>query len=125
MRNNVVRIALLGAESTGKTRLAIDLAQTLQAIGIEAVNVPETLREWCDTQGRTPLAYEQLGIAEQQAERIFSIQSGWVIADTSPLMTAVYSDFIFHDVRQSIPRCSCICKFSFTSNRDNCERIQS
>ena len=97
MRNNVVRIALLGAESTGKTRLAIDLAQTLQAIGIEAVNVPETLREWCDTQGRTPLAHEQLGIAEQQADRIFSIQSGWVIADTSPLMTAVYSDFIFQD----------------------------
>lgn len=97
MRNNVVRIALLGAESTGKTRLAADLAQTLQAIGIEAVNVPEILREWCDTQGRTPLAHEQLGIAELQATRIFSIQSGWVIADTSPVMTAVYSDFMFQD----------------------------
>jgi hypothetical protein len=43
------------------------------------------------------LIHEQLGIAKQQADRIFSIPSGWVIADTSPLMTAVYSDFIFQD----------------------------
>ena len=98
MQDKAVRIALLGAESTGKTQLAVDLTQTLNAMDIEAVNVPETLRAWCDAQGRTPMMHEQLGIAEQQADRIFSIQSGWVIADTSPLMTAVYSDFIFQDV---------------------------
>jgi len=98
MQDKAVRIALLGAESTGKTQLAQDLTQTLNAMDIQAVNVPETLREWCDAQGRTPMMNEQLGIAKQQADRIFSIQSGWVIADTSPLMTAVYSDFIFQDV---------------------------
>lgn len=97
MQNKAIHIALLGAESTGKTQLAFDLKQTLNAIGIDAVNVPETLREWCEAQGRTPLIHEQLGIAKQQADRIFSIPSGWVIADTSPLMTAVYSDFIFQD----------------------------
>jgi nicotinamide riboside kinase len=59
--------------------------------------VPETLREWCDAHGRTPQAHEQAAIAQQHAERIFSISKGWVIADTSPLMTAIYSDYIFQD----------------------------
>jgi nicotinamide riboside kinase len=36
-------------------------------------------------------------IAQRQADRIFSNHKAWVIADTSPLMTAVYSDFIFQD----------------------------
>lgn len=97
MSAKVIRIALLGAESTGKTSLSIGLAKALQSLGLEATIVPETLREWCEVHGRTPLAYEQADIAKQQAERIFSIKQGWVIADTSPLMTAVYSDYIFED----------------------------
>ena len=97
MSAKVIRIALLGAESTGKTSLSIGLAKALQSLGLEATIVPETLREWCEVHGRTPLAYEQADIAKQQAERIFSIKQGWVIADTSPLMTAVYSDYIFQD----------------------------
>jgi nicotinamide riboside kinase len=97
MRNDMVRIALLGAESTGKTDLSLAIAQALQSLGIDAIVIPETLREWCDQKGRTPLQHEQADIAEQHAARIFSIQSGWVIADTSPLMTAVYSDYIFQD----------------------------
>jgi hypothetical protein len=48
--------------------------------------------------GRTPAFHEQRQIAQQQAERIFSIQEGWVIADTTPLMTAVYSDYVFKDL---------------------------
>ena len=47
--------------------------------------------------GRTPALHEQRQIAQQQAERIFSIREGWVIADTTPLMTAVYSDYVFND----------------------------
>jgi nicotinamide riboside kinase len=97
MLADIIRIALLGAESTGKTRLSIDLAQALQAMGFKAVAVPELLREWCDTHGRTPQQHEQADIAAQQAERIFAVPQGWVIADTSPLMTAVYSDYVFQD----------------------------
>jgi nicotinamide riboside kinase len=97
MSAKVIRIALLGAESTGKTSLSIGLAQALQSLGLAATIVPETLREWCEVHGRTPLAHEQADIAKQQAERIFSIKQGWVIADTSSLMTAVYSDCIFQD----------------------------
>ena len=97
MGSEVVRIALLGAESTGKTSLSLGIAQTLQSLGLNATVVPEVLREWCDTRGRTPLQHEQADIAQQQAQRIFGVASGWVIADTSPLMTAIYSDFIFQD----------------------------
>ena len=92
-----VRIALLGAECTGKTQLSLGIAAALQSLGLAVTVVPETLREWCETRQRTPLAHEQLDIAQQHAQRIFSIDHGWVIADTSALMTAVYSDFIFND----------------------------
>lgn len=92
-----VRIALLGAESTGKTSLCKGITQALKAQGLDVTAVPETLREWCDANGRTPQAHEQAAIAREHAERIFSISKGWVIADTSPLMTAIYSDYIFQD----------------------------
>ena len=97
MRTEPLRIALLGAESTGKTSLSLRIAQALQLMGLEASVVPEVLREWCDEQGRTPLQHEQARIAQLQADRTFGLRSGWVIADTTPLMTAVYSDFIFQD----------------------------
>jgi nicotinamide riboside kinase len=97
MSDKPVRIALLGAESTGKTQLSWGIAEALQSLGLQVTVVPETLREWCEAHNRTPLAHEQLEIAQQHAQRIFSIDHGWVIADTSPLMTAVYSDFIFQD----------------------------
>ncbi len=97
MSAKLIRIALLGAESTGKTQLSFGMTKALQSLGLQVTLVPETLREWCDVQGRTPLAHEQLAIAQTQAQRIFSVTQGWVIADTSPLMTAVYSDFIFKD----------------------------
>jgi uridine kinase len=47
-------IALLGAESTGKTALAHALVQLLVQQGQDAVAVDEYLREWCAVQGRTP-----------------------------------------------------------------------
>ena len=98
MSNRVIRVALLGAESTGKTSLSQHITKALLAQGQMAVYVPEVLREWCQMNGRTPALHEQRQIAQQQAERIFSIREGWVIADTTPLMTAVYSDYVFKDL---------------------------
>lgn len=92
-------IALLGAESTGKTALAHALAQQLQQQGIDAVAVDEYLREWCAMHGSTPQQHEQLGIASEQQQRIAAAaaQHSIVIADTTALMTAVYSDYVFAD----------------------------
>lgn len=91
-------IALVGAESTGKTVLAQALAERLQARGIAATLVPEYLREWCEREGRTPRPDEQQAIADEQTRRIEAAAArGVVVADTTALMTAVYSELLFAD----------------------------
>lgn len=93
-------IGIVGAESTGKTHLARDLAAALVGEGFDAVAVPEYLREFCDQHCRTPVASEQAGIAREQTRRIddAAASHGVVIADTTALMIAVYSDLVFGDV---------------------------
>lgn len=93
-------VALLGAESTGKTDLARALAETLaRRTGLRVSWVPEHLRTWCDAKGRTPLRHEQHDIARAQTQAIDDAarDSDLVIADTTALMTAVYSRFVFGD----------------------------
>lgn len=93
-------VAVVGAESTGKTALAQALAEHLAATtGRRCTWVPETLREWCDARARTPRREEQAAIAEQQTARIRDAAAGHdvVVADTTALMTAVYSRIVFDD----------------------------
>lgn len=91
-------IALVGAESTGKTELARAIAQRLQERGTPTTLVGEYLREWCEREGRTPRPDEQQAIADEQARRIeAAAASGVVVADTTALMTAVYSEQLFAD----------------------------
>ncbi len=94
-------IALLGAESTGKSDLAEAMVAALTTEGLSAVVVPEYLREFCDAHGRTPLQSEQAQIAEVQTQRIQQAAQEFdiVVADTTALMTAVYSDIVFADRR--------------------------
>jgi len=96
-------IAIVGAESTGKTTLAAALAERLRAADAGRVAwVPEVLREWCDATGRTPLAHEQGAILRAQHERIAEAAAthDWVVCDTTALMTAVYSTLVFGDDSQ-------------------------
>ncbi|MBX3623546.1 MAG: ATP-binding protein [Rhizobacter sp.] len=92
-------IAIVGAESTGKTTLATGLAEALSQKGLRVARVDEYLREFCILHGRTPHVHEQAGIALEQARRIEAAAAGHdiVVADTSALMIAVYSDLIFRD----------------------------
>jgi len=91
-------IALLGAESTGKTELAKALVQSLGARGTPCTLVTEYLREWCDREGRVPQPDEQQAIVTEQTRRIVAAAAhGDVIADTTALMTALYSDLLFND----------------------------
>lgn len=94
-----VTIALLGAESTGKTRLAGKLAARLDMQGRTAVVVPEVLREWCEREQRTPRPEEQLPIAQEQERRVglAAATADIVIADTTALMVAIYSAMLFED----------------------------
>ena len=92
-------IALLGAESTGKTDMTRALRQRMAAAGIDAAIVPEYLREFCERLGRTPRADEQAHIVAEQTRRIAqaAIQHDVVLADTTALMPAVYSELLFDD----------------------------
>jgi nicotinamide riboside kinase len=117
----LLSIALLGAESTGKSTLAQALHMRLRQADHSVVRVDEVLRRWCDTHGRTPQVHEQPGIAAAQQA---AIEHGWhaprlgpapsgttqatqhhttstglhcVVADTTPLQTAVYSEVLFND----------------------------
>ena len=93
-------ICLIGAECTGKTTLAQHLALTLSGLW-----VPERLRLFCDAHGRTPFQSEQSDILEQQAqdEQEALIEARrqnfpFVFCDTAPLLTAIYSEYVFKDV---------------------------
>jgi nicotinamide riboside kinase len=92
-------IALLGAESTGKTTLARALRDTLDDGTRTVACVGEYLREFCDARGRTPRCEEQRHIADTQTQRIAVAASTHdiVIADTTALTIAVYSEQVFGD----------------------------
>ncbi|MFM1965909.1 MAG: hypothetical protein RL134_1634 [Actinomycetota bacterium] len=93
------RIGLLGGESSGKTTLAIALADALPGFIAE-----EYLRDFVRDFGRTPALDDQEGIYLTQQMTVRTVEraaehSGtpWVIADPLPLMTAVYSIVYFED----------------------------
>jgi nicotinamide riboside kinase len=92
-------IAVLGAESTGKSTLAVALQAALAAEGRRVASVGEVLREFCDAHGRTPRRHEQAGIAAEQTRRIDAAALGHdiVIADTTAVQIAVYSEMVFGD----------------------------
>lgn len=100
MNRTALVIAVLGAESTGKTWLAQALSEHLAlGTGLRCTWVPEWLRLWCDAQGRTPSRHEQAEIAQTQQARIAAASQTHdiVVADTTALMTAVYSLQLFGD----------------------------
>jgi nicotinamide riboside kinase len=92
-------IGIVGAESSGKTQLAQALRTRLAAEGLPAALIGETLREFCEQQRRTPRMAEQAAIAAEQTRRIAAAALGHaaVVADTTALMTAVYSELVFGD----------------------------
>jgi nicotinamide riboside kinase len=92
-------IAVLGAESTGKSTLAAQLCARLHDEGRRVARVDEYLREFCDAHGRTPHVHEQAAIAAEQTRRIRAAAADHdiVVADTTALMIAVYSDWVFAD----------------------------
>lgn len=103
-------IALIGGESSGKTTLATELAESLSIANSVAVT-REVLRDFVDKEGRAPTVDEQQAILKLQIqaeadcarevagdeEWELGENRGFVIADPSVLMTAVYSILYFDD----------------------------
>ncbi len=95
----VLRIAVVGAECTGKSTLCAALAADLPGIA-----VPEALRLFGERCGRTPQAHEQASVVAQQialeqegVRRARAAGHRWVICDSTPLATALYSIDLFGD----------------------------
>ena len=90
------RIGLIGGECTGKSTLAVALAENLPA-GI----VAETLREFVEREGRTPREDEQRDLmAEHRAREDAASDScrlPALVSDPASFMTAVYSVLYFDD----------------------------
>jgi nicotinamide riboside kinase len=93
------RIGLLGGESSGKTTLAMGLADALPAFVAE-----EYLRDFVRDFGRLPTPADQEGIFLTQQMTVGTVERAadyadtpWIIADPLPLMTAVYSIVYFDD----------------------------
>jgi len=98
--STALRIAILGAESTGKSTLASELARSLATGGRRRVAfVEEWLRGWCEREGRTPRRDEQAAIIEEQHRRIEAAAAGHdiVVCDTTAVMTTIYSRLLFDD----------------------------
>jgi nicotinamide riboside kinase len=102
---DVLRIAIVGAECSGKTSLAQSLANAFSK-EYPSAYVPEYLRLFVNQENRTPRTDEQVGIAlEQQAlERTLANdlikqhskpEFVLLFCDTTPLMTCIYSEVVF------------------------------
>ena len=92
----VIRVAILGAESTGKSTLAAALAQRHRTVW-----VPEYLREFVTTEQRVPFEADQVRIARVQMAREDAAAAGarnFLFCDTTPFMTALYSDVYWGQV---------------------------
>jgi HTH-type transcriptional repressor of NAD biosynthesis genes len=95
----MMRVGILGAECTGKSKLAQSLSLRLSKGLNHATWIPEVLREWCNREGRTPLAHEQSDIALEQMRRIEAAPPcDFLLVDSPPLMTAIYSELYFSDL---------------------------
>lgn len=87
------RIALLGAESSGKTTLAVELTAALCEMGYNAGLVPEFLRTWCEQNSRLPNFEDQEIILEGQLalEDAAATRFDIVVCDPAAITTGFYS----------------------------------
>ncbi len=103
--SQIIRVAIVGAECSGKTSLANDLAKAFSP-EMPSAYVPEYLRMFVDLENRTPRAEEQLNIALKQLSLEQSIAQELItqhhdpefvllFCDTTPLMTCIYSEVVF------------------------------
>ena len=98
-------ISVVGGESTGKSTLAAQLG-----LRLPGVVVREALRTWVEEHGRIPLPTEQTtGMNAHRESEISGLRhaeqtgAAWVISDSGPLMTAVYS-IQYYDDASLLPR---------------------
>jgi NadR type nicotinamide-nucleotide adenylyltransferase len=108
----VQRIAILGAESSGKSTLAAALAEHYHTLW-----VPEYLREFVDTHARVPREEDQYGIGLTQMARENDAAlraSRFLFCDTTPLMTALYSKVYWGRVDAQLAELDSVHEYALT-----------
>jgi HTH-type transcriptional regulator, transcriptional repressor of NAD biosynthesis genes len=100
-----IRVAILGAESTGKTTLCEELKASLQSQSKSIAIVPEALRIFCREKNRVPTKTDQISIMREQAElEVLTEKRGnltpldLLLSDCAPLTIAIYSELYFSDL---------------------------
>ena len=95
------RVAVLGAESSGKTTLAIGLTAALCELGYNAGLVPEYLRTWCQENARLPdFADQDVILAGQLAsEETAAVQYDVLVCDPAAITTGFYTRIYFESDR--------------------------
>jgi NadR type nicotinamide-nucleotide adenylyltransferase len=95
-RDFVGRVAILGGESTGKSTLAVSLAERLSTF-----HAAEYGRELWEAKHGALVKDDMLHIAQTQVarEETLALQANrFLICDTTPLTTALYSEVMFGEV---------------------------
>ena len=108
----VTRVAILGAESSGKSTLAAALARHYGTVW-----VPEYLREFVETEFRVPREDDQYAIARTQMERedaAANEATRFLFCDTTPIMTALYSRWYWGRVDAQLARLEARHDYAYT-----------
>jgi len=112
--SHIIKVAIIGAECTGKTTLAQNLT-ALYRTKYPAAFVPEALRLFVENQKRTPKAEEQALIALEQKNLEKELASKLILehenpelvflfCDTTPLLTGIYSEVVFGATDQGVKK---------------------
>lgn len=102
---NILRVGIIGAECTGKTTLAEHLTSHYSK-DYPCGFVHEELRQFVEEEKRTPHKHEQLMIVKRQIALEEQVSQKLIeehknppfiilFCDTTPLLTAIYSEVIF------------------------------
>ena len=93
------RIGLLGAESSGKTTLALALVDEMNQHGTPAVFVSEYLRTWCEESGRLPTINDQndilIGQLAAEDSAAHNHPGAVLVCDPAAITTPLYSQLYF------------------------------
>lgn len=87
----MMRIGIIGPESTGKTTLAKEIAERYHG-----TYVAEYAREFVERKGTTEVTYEELcEIAKEQIKQLAVSGEGLEVYDTELIVTKVWFDYAF------------------------------
>jgi nicotinamide riboside kinase len=91
-----LKVVVLGAECTGKTSLIEAIVNNAQLRTYDVTIIPELLRDFCESNARTPRQDEQVQLFKAQCDALTN-QASITIADCGPITTALYSQMYFDD----------------------------